>query len=50
MIELTLAEVAEFTGGELTGPAAAVTGTVTLDSRTVADGDPFVAVPGERVY
>lgn len=50
MIALTLAEVAAFTGGDLTGsPDAAVTGAVTLDSRTVSGGDLFVAVPGERV-
>jgi UDP-N-acetylmuramoyl-tripeptide--D-alanyl-D-alanine ligase len=50
MIALTLAEVAEFTGGALTGsPDATVTGVVTLDSRTVTGGDLFVAVPGERV-
>jgi UDP-N-acetylmuramoyl-tripeptide--D-alanyl-D-alanine ligase len=50
MIDLTLAEVAELTGGDLVGdPAAAVTGTVTLDSRAVAPGDLFVAVAGERV-
>jgi UDP-N-acetylmuramoyl-tripeptide--D-alanyl-D-alanine ligase len=50
MITLTLAEVAELTGGVLTGPAdGAVTGAVTLDSRTVAAGDLFVAVAGERV-
>ena len=50
MIELTLAEVAALTGGALTGAAdAAVTGAVTLDSRTVAAGDLFVAVAGERV-
>jgi UDP-N-acetylmuramoyl-tripeptide--D-alanyl-D-alanine ligase len=50
MIPLTLAEVAELTGGELTGPAHdVVTGAVTLDSRTVAAGDLFVAVAGERV-
>ncbi|MCW2702266.1 MAG: murF [Blastococcus sp.] len=50
MIELTLAEVAALTGGALTGSAdAAVTGAVTLDSRTVAAGDLFVAVAGERV-
>jgi UDP-N-acetylmuramoyl-tripeptide--D-alanyl-D-alanine ligase len=50
MIALTLAEVAELTGGVLTGPAdARVTGKVTLDSRTVAPGDLFVAVAGERV-
>jgi len=36
MIALTLAEVAELTGGALTGsPDATVTGAVTLDSRTV---------------
>src|SRR3982751_2686955 len=50
MIELTLAEVAELTGGALTGAEGArVTGRVTLDSRTVAPGDLFVAVVGERV-
>ena len=50
MIALTLAEVAELTGGALTGsPDATVTGVVSLDSRTVTGGDLFVAVPGERV-
>jgi UDP-N-acetylmuramoyl-tripeptide--D-alanyl-D-alanine ligase len=50
MIALTLAEVAELTGGELTGsPDATVSGTVTLDSRAVGHGDLFVAVAGERV-
>jgi UDP-N-acetylmuramoyl-tripeptide--D-alanyl-D-alanine ligase len=50
MIVLTLAEVAEFTGGELSGSGdLTVTGAVTLDSRTVAAGDLFVAVVGERV-
>jgi len=50
MIALTLAEIAELTGGELTGsPDATVSGKVTLDSRAVADGDLFVAVAGERV-
>src|SRR3954452_5701020 len=50
MIELTLAEVAELTGGALTGAEGArVTGKVTVDSRAVAPGDLFVAVPGERV-
>ncbi|WP_347060314.1 UDP-N-acetylmuramoyl-tripeptide--D-alanyl-D-alanine ligase [Blastococcus sp. HT6-30] len=49
MIELSLAEVAELTGGRLEGAAdATVTGTVTLDSRAVAAGDLFVAVAGER--
>jgi UDP-N-acetylmuramoyl-tripeptide--D-alanyl-D-alanine ligase len=50
VIGLSLAEVAELTGGALTGPdGARVTGKVTLDSRTVAPGDLFVAVAGERV-
>jgi UDP-N-acetylmuramoyl-tripeptide--D-alanyl-D-alanine ligase len=50
VIELTLREVADAVGGELTGdPAAVVTGAVTVDSRTVARGDLFVALPGERV-
>jgi UDP-N-acetylmuramoyl-tripeptide--D-alanyl-D-alanine ligase len=50
MIVLSLAEVAELTGGDLTGDAdRTVTGAVTLDSRTVAPGDLFVAVAGERV-
>jgi UDP-N-acetylmuramoyl-tripeptide--D-alanyl-D-alanine ligase len=50
MIVLTLAEVAALTDGQLTGPGdGTVTGSVTIDSRTVAPGDLFVAVPGERV-
>jgi UDP-N-acetylmuramoyl-tripeptide--D-alanyl-D-alanine ligase len=51
MIDLTLAEVAELTGGALTGGDAGtpVTGAVTLDSRAVGAGDLFVAVAGERV-
>jgi UDP-N-acetylmuramoyl-tripeptide--D-alanyl-D-alanine ligase len=50
VIDLSLTEVAELTGGALTGPERArVTGKVTLDSRTVAPGDLFVAVAGERV-
>jgi UDP-N-acetylmuramoyl-tripeptide--D-alanyl-D-alanine ligase len=51
MIGLTLAEVAELTGGTLTGGDAGTTvsGSVTLDSRAVAAGDLFVAVAGERV-
>jgi UDP-N-acetylmuramoyl-tripeptide--D-alanyl-D-alanine ligase len=50
VIALRLAEVAELTGGTLTGPAdARVTGRVTVDSRAVAPGDLFVAVAGERV-
>jgi UDP-N-acetylmuramoyl-tripeptide--D-alanyl-D-alanine ligase len=50
MIPLSLTEVAELTGGALTGATdASVTGPVTLDSRTVAAGGLFVAVAGERV-
>ncbi|TFV52177.1 UDP-N-acetylmuramoyl-tripeptide--D-alanyl-D-alanine ligase [Blastococcus sp. TF02A-35] len=50
MITLTLAEVAEATGGRLEGAGdVVVTGRVTLDSRAVEAGDLFVAVPGERV-
>jgi UDP-N-acetylmuramoyl-tripeptide--D-alanyl-D-alanine ligase len=52
MIRLSLAEVAQVTGGELHGGAAGsavVTGGVTLDSRSVAAGDLFVAFAGERV-
>jgi UDP-N-acetylmuramoyl-tripeptide--D-alanyl-D-alanine ligase len=50
VIRLTAGEVAEAVGGTLTGDAAAeVTGAVTVDSRTVAPCDLFVALPGERV-
>ncbi|SDY19075.1 UDP-N-acetylmuramoyl-tripeptide--D-alanyl-D-alanine ligase [Geodermatophilus africanus] len=49
MIQLSLADVAEAVGGELTAGGGAITGKVTVDSRTVAPGDLFVAVPGERV-
>jgi UDP-N-acetylmuramoyl-tripeptide--D-alanyl-D-alanine ligase len=50
MIALTLAEISALVDGELTGaPELAVTGVVTLDSRTVGPGDLFVAVAGERV-
>ncbi|MGY1761323.1 UDP-N-acetylmuramoyl-tripeptide--D-alanyl-D-alanine ligase [Geodermatophilus sp. SYSU D00779] len=45
---MTLAEVAEAVGGRLTRGDGTVTG-VTVDSRAVAPGDLFVAVPGERV-
>ncbi|WP_245177531.1 UDP-N-acetylmuramoyl-tripeptide--D-alanyl-D-alanine ligase [Geodermatophilus sp. DF01-2] len=44
-----LAEVAEAVDGELSAGGGRVTGKVTVDSRTVAPGDLFVAVPGERV-
>ena len=51
MIALTLAEVAAAVGGRLPTGAddVAVTGAVTIDSRSVAPGDLFVALPGERV-
>jgi UDP-N-acetylmuramoyl-tripeptide--D-alanyl-D-alanine ligase len=50
VIALTLAEIADLTGGELAGAGGVrVTGSVTLDSRAVAAGDLFVAVAGERV-
>jgi len=50
VIELTLAEVADAVGAQLPeGAAGSVTGTVTVDSRTVSTGDLFVALPGERV-
>jgi UDP-N-acetylmuramoyl-tripeptide--D-alanyl-D-alanine ligase len=48
MIRLSLAEVAAAVGGRSTGDAE-ITGAVTVDSRTVAAGDLFVALPGERV-
>nr|WP_208383898.1 UDP-N-acetylmuramoyl-tripeptide--D-alanyl-D-alanine ligase [Modestobacter marinus] len=47
---MTLAEVALAVDGELVGDGAAeVTGAVLVDSRAVAAGDLFVALPGERV-
>jgi UDP-N-acetylmuramoyl-tripeptide--D-alanyl-D-alanine ligase len=50
MIRLTLPEIAAAVGGRLTGDGSApVTGAVTVDSRTVGQGDLFVALPGERV-
>ena len=50
MIPLTLAEIARATGGQLSGadPATTVTGEVEVDSRLVAPGGLFVALPGER--
>ncbi|RJK96823.1 UDP-N-acetylmuramoyl-tripeptide--D-alanyl-D-alanine ligase [Vallicoccus soli] len=51
MIPLTLAEVAAATGGALhdaPDPGARVLGPVVVDSRQVAPGALFVAVPGER--
>ena len=52
MIRLTLTEISALVDGELTGApgaGAVVTGSVTLDSRTIGPGDLFVAVAGERV-
>lgn len=52
MIPLTLAEVARATGGRLVDGAdagASVSGPVVIDSRRVAPGALFVALPGERV-
>ena len=49
MIPLTLAQIAEITGGQLHGdPAAVVTGEVVIDSRRAAPGGLFAAVAGER--
>jgi UDP-N-acetylmuramoyl-tripeptide--D-alanyl-D-alanine ligase len=50
MIEMTLAEVAEVTGGTLAAadPQARVTGAVEFDSRRVGPGALFAAFVGER--
>ncbi|GAA0618594.1 UDP-N-acetylmuramoyl-tripeptide--D-alanyl-D-alanine ligase [Sporichthya brevicatena] len=53
MIPLSLAEIAAATGGRIDGegadPGRPVDGPVVVDSREVARGALFVAVPGERV-
>ncbi len=50
VIPLTMAQIAEITGGQLHGePTAVVTGEVVIDSRRVAPGGLFAAVAGERV-
>lgn len=50
MIVLTAQDVATTTGGRVVGdPGTAVTGPVVTDSRQVAPGALFVALPGERV-
>ena len=52
MIPTSVAEVASAVGGRLTAgtdPDTVVTGPVTVDSRQVAPGALFVALPGERV-
>ena len=49
MIPLTLAQIAEITGGQLHGePAALVSGEVVIDSRRARAGGLFAAVAGER--
>jgi UDP-N-acetylmuramoyl-tripeptide--D-alanyl-D-alanine ligase len=49
VIPLTLAQIAEITGGRLYGdPTAVVTGEVVIDSRRAAPGGLFAAVAGER--
>jgi UDP-N-acetylmuramoyl-tripeptide--D-alanyl-D-alanine ligase len=49
VIPLTLAQIAEITGGQLRGdPAAVVTGEVVIDSRRVGPGGLFAAVAGQR--
>jgi UDP-N-acetylmuramoyl-tripeptide--D-alanyl-D-alanine ligase len=51
MIRLSLAEIADITGGRLhdADPDQAVTSTVVVDSRLAEPGSLFVCVPGERV-
>jgi len=51
MIAMSLAEAAAIVDGRLAGadPDALATGKVEFDSRKVAPGDLFLAIPGERV-
>jgi len=51
MIPLTLAEIADATGGRLhnADPTTLVTGSVEFDSRQAGPGGLFVALPGDRV-
>ncbi|MET0700935.1 MAG: UDP-N-acetylmuramoyl-tripeptide--D-alanyl-D-alanine ligase [Mycobacterium sp.] len=55
MIDLTLAQIAEIVGGQLTDISAEdadrthVTGTVEFDSRAITPGGLFLALPGARV-
>ena len=49
MIPLSTREIAAVAGGTASGPDATVTG-VAVDSRAVAPGDLFVALPGERTH
>ncbi len=49
MIPLSLAQIAQITGGQLTGPPEAlVTGDVVIDSRRAGPGGLFAALAGER--
>ena len=48
MRRFTLAELAALAGGRLLGDDATVTGAA-IDSRAVAAGDLFAALPGSRV-
>lgn len=48
MIPLSLAEVAQATGGELHGPAELVVTGVCTDSRAVSAADLFIAIAGEH--
>src|SRR5690606_15989564 len=51
VITMSLAEIAEVTGGRVVGgdPATCVVGSVEFDSRKVTSGGLFVAFRGERV-
>jgi UDP-N-acetylmuramoyl-tripeptide--D-alanyl-D-alanine ligase len=49
VIPLSLAQIAQVTGGRLHGdPAAVLSGEVVIDSRRVSAGGLFAALPGER--
>ena len=52
MIELSAADIAAITGGELIGGAAQASGTIvnsaTTDSRGASPGSLFIAKPGEH--
>ena len=49
MIPLSTREIAAVTGGTASGPDTRVTG-LSIDSRAVAPGDLFVALPGDRTH
>ena len=48
MEKLTAAEIAKLSGGELTGDKNAVFTSVSTDSRTVKQGDFFIALKGNN--